>query len=182
MKSSSSRFRDFESASSRVFLHVRIDGAWVPKELRDPDAQSPAGGVSSTARDLSRNGCACNSMAARSRASKSLWPSHSSETHRPQIVTKFDSKTNRRPFMDWAGMLATTIMTAVFWTHSGAFYLGMRTEVALLPAEGIGIAVLSNAGPTGVPEGITKASSTFSLTENSKETGLRGRIGCSRRV
>ncbi|MGO8878055.1 MAG: serine hydrolase [Desulfomonilaceae bacterium] len=156
MKSSSSRFRDFESASNRAFLHVRIDGAWVPKYVRDPDAQSPAGGVSSTARDLAQwmrlqlNGGTFEGK-------QIIAAEPLSETHRPQIVTKFDSKTNRATFYGLGWNVGHDDNDRVFWTHSGAFYLGMRTEVALLPAEGIGIAVLSNAGPTGVPEGITKS-------------------------
>ena len=45
----------------------------------------------------------------------------------------------------------------VFWKHSGAFSLGMRTEVAMLPSEELAIAVLSNAAPTGVPEGLVES-------------------------
>jgi hypothetical protein len=45
----------------------------------------------------------------------------------------------------------------VFWKHSGAFSLGMRTEVALLPAEKLGIVVLSNAAPSGLPEGLIES-------------------------
>src|SRR5207248_1381586 len=35
-------------------LHVKVDGHWVALVTRQPDAQSPAGGVSSTARDLAQ--------------------------------------------------------------------------------------------------------------------------------
>jgi CubicO group peptidase (beta-lactamase class C family) len=54
MTSTSSRFDDFAAAKNRVRLHVLIDGKWVAKYTRNADAQSPAGGVSSTARDLAQ--------------------------------------------------------------------------------------------------------------------------------
>ena len=54
MKSSSFRFADYAAAKNRAHLHVRVDGKWVAKYVREPDAQSPAGGASSTARDLAQ--------------------------------------------------------------------------------------------------------------------------------
>jgi CubicO group peptidase (beta-lactamase class C family) len=51
MASTSSRFGDIAAAGNRALLHVPIDGKWVVR-ARNADAQSPAGGVSSTARDL----------------------------------------------------------------------------------------------------------------------------------
>src|SRR4030095_10744897 len=48
MKATSSRFADYAAAKNRAVLHPRVEGKWVAKYVRDPDAQSPAGGVSST--------------------------------------------------------------------------------------------------------------------------------------
>src|SRR5258705_268914 len=47
------------AATNRAVGHVRQDGAadskiWVAKYVRDADAQSPAGGVSSSARDIAQ--------------------------------------------------------------------------------------------------------------------------------
>jgi Domain of unknown function (DUF3471) len=42
-------------------------------------------------------------------------------------------------------------------SHSGAFNLGAATAVVLLPAETLGIAVLSNGYPIGVPEAISQS-------------------------
>ena len=39
--------------------------------------------------------------------------------------------------------------------HSGAFDLGAATAVTLLPAESLGIVVLTNAAPIGVPEAVS---------------------------
>src|SRR5262245_59911001 len=54
MTSTSSRHDDFLSRPNRSSLHVRVGGAWTALATRNPDGQSPAGGVSSTARDLAR--------------------------------------------------------------------------------------------------------------------------------
>lgn len=47
------------------------------------------------------------------------------------------------------------------WGHAGAFSVGGRSLVTLYPDAGLGIVVLSNAFPTGVPEGL--ADSFFDL-------------------
>jgi CubicO group peptidase (beta-lactamase class C family) len=54
MSSTSSRYQDFLSRSNRASLHAMIDGKWQAAVKRDPDPQSPAGGVSSSARDLAQ--------------------------------------------------------------------------------------------------------------------------------
>ena len=54
MKHTSSRYADFVAAKNRALGHVFFDGKWVAEYSRDPDAQSPAGGVSSTVRDLAQ--------------------------------------------------------------------------------------------------------------------------------
>jgi CubicO group peptidase (beta-lactamase class C family) len=54
MMSTSARYSDFVKHPNRASLHVMRGGQWRPLVKRDPDAQSPAGGVSSSARDLSR--------------------------------------------------------------------------------------------------------------------------------
>src|SRR5207237_422138 len=79
------------------------------------------------------------------------------ETNRPQIVTGFDSKTNRFSGYGLGWNVSSDRGGRIFWKHSGGFVLGVRTEVALLAGEEIGITVLSNAAPTGIPEGITES-------------------------
>ena len=54
MSSTSSRFADFEKRPDRAFGHVKVGDAYQPKYQRQPDAQSPAGGVSSSVNDLAR--------------------------------------------------------------------------------------------------------------------------------
>ena len=54
MTSTSSRYSDYLSAENRAVTHQRRSGVWIPGPPRNPDPQSPAGGVSSTANDMAR--------------------------------------------------------------------------------------------------------------------------------
>jgi len=85
MGSTSSRFADFMAAPNRAAGHMQQDGGWVAKYTRDPDAQSPAGGVSSSARDLAqwlRLQLGRGSVDGREIVKAAALD----ETHRPQIV------------------------------------------------------------------------------------------------
>jgi CubicO group peptidase (beta-lactamase class C family) len=156
MKSSSYRFADYAAAENRALLHVRVDDKWIARHTRQADAQSPAGGASSTARDLSRwlrlllDGGKFEGKQVI--AAKAL-----AETHRPQII----SHPPQEPATDRAGFYG------LGWNvnyddngwfrlgHSGAFDLGAATAVTLLPAESLGIVVLTNSAPIGVPEAVS---------------------------
>jgi CubicO group peptidase (beta-lactamase class C family) len=156
MKSTSSRYVDFARAANRAKLHVRIDGKWVAKYERNPDAQSPAGGVSSTPRDLTR--WMRLQLADGKFEGKQLVAEQAlAETRRPQMVTGFDPKAGRISSYGLGWIVSNERRGRIFCKHSGGFALGVRTEVALLPSEEVGIAVLSNAAPTGVPEAITES-------------------------
>jgi CubicO group peptidase (beta-lactamase class C family) len=156
MKSTSSRFKDFEAAKNRALIHVKVNGKWVPKYVRNPQAQSPAGGVSSTPRDLAQ-WMRLQLAGGKFQGRQIIAAQPLAETHCPQIVTGCNLKTNRASFYGLGWNVSYDDHGRVFWRHSGAFYLGERTEVALLPAADLGIAVLSNAGPTGIPEGMTES-------------------------
>ena len=52
MTSTSSRFSDYENRTNKAALHVFVNGEPVNRFVREADAESPAGGVSSSARDL----------------------------------------------------------------------------------------------------------------------------------
>src|SRR5262249_465987 len=54
MKSTSSRYADFAGRSNKALGNVLVNGKWVQKYHRDPDAQSPAGGVSSSINDMAQ--------------------------------------------------------------------------------------------------------------------------------
>src|SRR5437762_5301667 len=50
----SSRYADFVARTNKALGHALVDGKWVQKFKLDPDAQSPAGGVSSSVRDVAK--------------------------------------------------------------------------------------------------------------------------------
>jgi CubicO group peptidase (beta-lactamase class C family) len=167
MKSTSSRFADYAAAKNRALLHTRVEGKWVAKYVRDPDAQSPAGGVSSTAADLAR-WMRLQLGGGKFDGKQVLAATALAETHRPQIV----SRPPENPAADSAGFYGLGWNVSydgkgrVRLGHSGGFDLGAATAVALLPSEGLGIAVLTNAAPVGVPE--TICASFFDLVLHGK--------------
>ena len=48
MDSTSSRYADFVARTNKALGHVQANGKWVQKYKRDPNSESPAGGVSSS--------------------------------------------------------------------------------------------------------------------------------------
>jgi len=156
MNSSSFRFADYAQAKNRALLHVREDGKWIAKNTRQPDAQAPAGGASSTLNDLI--------LWMRLLVNEGKWDGKEliaaaalADTHTPQIVTGFNSQDGRLSSYGLGWLVSIERGGRAFWKHSGAFSLGMRTEIAILPTEELAIVVLSNAGPTGVPEGLVES-------------------------
>ena len=158
MKNTSSRYADFVAANNRALGHVLINGKWVTKYKRNPDAQSPAGGVSSTVHDLAQwmrlqlgNGKFNGLQIVDAEAL--------AETHRPQIgrPTPQGSSSGRTGFYGLGWNVDYDDQGQVRLNHSGAFDLGAATVVSLVPSEELGVIVLTNASPIGVPEAISKS-------------------------
>jgi CubicO group peptidase (beta-lactamase class C family) len=155
MSSTSSRFADFEHRSNRAVGHVRTgDGSFQPKYQRQPDAQSPAGGVSSSANDMARwmsmvlqNG---EFEGRRIVAAKPLL-----EAITPQVIsTHAGTADSRAGFYGYGFGVGASPSGRVVISHSGAFALGAATNYILIPSVGVGIVVLSNAAPIGAVEAI----------------------------
>lgn len=154
MSATSSRFSDYMARTNRAIPHVRENGAFVARYQRDPDAQSPAGGVSSSARDMGRwlafalgNG----SFEGREIApAAALLPAMTA-----QIVSVPSAIPSARPSFYGHGFDINIAPSGrVVIAHSGAFILGAGTTFALLPSEKLGIAVLTNAQPVGAAEAL----------------------------
>jgi CubicO group peptidase (beta-lactamase class C family) len=155
MNHTSSRYVDFEKAENRALGHVPVNGKWVAKYKREPDAESPAGGVSSTVRDLAQwmrlqleNGMFEGRQII---SAKAL-----GETHIPYMLRRNPENPaiNRGEFYGLGWNVSYTSDGLVLLGHSGAFNLGAATAVYMLPGERLGIVVLTNARPIGVPESI----------------------------
>jgi CubicO group peptidase (beta-lactamase class C family) len=156
MASTSYRFADYAKAKNRALLHVRVDGKWTAKNTRRPDAQAPAGGANSTLNDLVR-WMRLQLNEGKLDGRQLIAVAALAETHAPQIVTGFTQDQGRVASYGLGWNVNVERGGKVFWKHSGAFSLGVRTEVAMLPGEELAIVVLSNAAPTGVPEGLIES-------------------------
>ncbi len=153
MTSTSSKYDDFVSHENHAELHIQVDGAWVQQLDRQPDPQSPAGGVSSNAVDMAQwmrmllgNGSVDGA--------DYIAPAVLQDTFTPQIVSGVDADTHRAGFYGLGWVPSYDESGRIYVGHAGAFSVGARTMVQILPAEQLGIVVLSNAFPTGLPEGI----------------------------
>src|SRR5213078_3848430 len=99
MTSASSRYADFIARRNKALGHVLVDGKWVQKFKRDPDAQSPTGGVSSSVNDLTKwlqlqlaNG-KFNDKQVVDKAALA-------ETHHPHVLTGFNPFTQLPTFYE----------------------------------------------------------------------------------
>src|SRR5881398_734408 len=153
MSSTSSRYADFMARRNKALGHVLVAGEWVQKFKRDPDAQSPTGGVSSSVNDLTKwlqlqlaNGKFEDKQIVDEKAL--------AETHHPQMLTGFNPFTQLPTFYGLGWNVGYDPEGRLRLNHSGAFGLGAATYVNLVPGEQLGIVVLTNAYPLGIAEAL----------------------------
>ncbi|OAN32680.1 serine hydrolase [Mycolicibacterium iranicum] len=155
MTSTSSRFADYLQRPNRAVGHIDMDGTYRPDYVRDPDPQSPAGGVSSSVNDLTRwltmlmgNGTFEGTQIAEP---ASLLPALT-----PQSVADRAQDTSARSgFYGYGFDVGVTSDARTSLSHSGAFELGAGTNFVYLPSAEVAIVALTNATPAGVPEALT---------------------------
>ena len=156
MTRSSYRFSDYQNARNKAALHVFENGNPVSRYVRDADAEAPAGGVSASIRDLSQwlrlqlAGGAWNGR-------QIVEPKALDETHQPIICTGASQNGVCDPGVGYYGLgwgVGLDNNGRKTLSHSGAFLLGSSTTVRFVPDENVGIIVLSNTMPLGVPEAI----------------------------
>jgi len=149
MTSTSARYADFWGRTNKAVGHVLVDGAWVHHNQRNPDAQSPAGGVSSSANDMAR-WMRLQIAAGKYDGKQIISAAALEETHHPQILTHF-SPANGLPDFYGLGLNVNYDQAGLLHLgHSGAFAMGAATTVSMVPAKSVGICVLTNAYPIGV--------------------------------
>lgn len=166
MVSTSSRHADFLARANRATLHARHDGQWKALARRDPDAQSPAGGVSSNARDLAQ-WMRLHLGKGKYNGKQLIDADAIGQTHLPHMSLGRHPITGS-PVFYGLGWNLEYGRYGEAWGHAGAFSDGARTLVSLLPDGQLGIAVLSNAFPTGAPEGL--ADTFFDLVMKGEAT------------
>jgi CubicO group peptidase (beta-lactamase class C family) len=154
MTSTSSRFADYEHAPNHADLHARVGTAWVPRYVRNADAQSPAGGVSSSVTDMARfmrmelaNGRFGGRAVIDEKALL--------ETRNPNLmISPLPTPNSRATFYGLGMNVSYDAAGRLRLSHSGAFSLGAATTLVMLPSERLGIIVLTNAAPIGLPESV----------------------------
>jgi len=154
MTSTSSTYADYVAAPNRADLHVRVDGRWEARFQRDPDAQSPAGGASSSVSDMAR-WMQLQLAGGTFNGTQVIDGDALLQTHVPHYAsspaTTLGAKSGSYGLgfnvgVDGAGRLRLS--------HSGAFGLGAATAFDLLPSEELGIVTLTNGMPIGLPESL----------------------------
>ncbi len=151
MKHSSALHSDYLGEKDRSAIHYAIDGRWQVGS-RQPDPQSPAGGITSSLRDVTQwvRVVLGGGMLG---AERVIDATALGETHSAHI--------QRAPLSGYVAQPSTyglgwNVETDRFgflrWAHSGAFSAGASTTTVLLPEESLGIVVLTNGMPQGVPE------------------------------
>ena len=153
MTSTGSRYADFVARPNKALGHVLVNAKWLQRFKRDPDAQSPTGGVSSSVNDLTKwmrlqlaNGKFDGKQIVDEKAL--------AETHHPQILTGFNPYTGLPGFYGLGWNVSYDEQGRLRLNHSGAFALGAATYVNLVPADQLGIVVLTNAYPVGIAEAL----------------------------
>lgn len=155
MASTSSRFDAYATRQNRALGHIHLGDRYAPDYVRDAQAQSPAGGASSSVNDMTRwmtmvlgNGTYEGKQVVDPAA---LLPAVT-----PQIVSDRGSvPAMRSGFYGYGFNVSTTSTGRQQFSHSGAFELGAATNVLFLPAADVAIVVLTNATPSGAPETLT---------------------------
>jgi CubicO group peptidase (beta-lactamase class C family) len=167
MRSTSSRFADYAKAPDRAVAHVKVDGRWVAKYTRDADAQSPAGGASSTARDLiawMRLQLGDGMFGGK----RLIGAAGLGQTYLPHMVSGPPGAPFGSPGFYGLGWNVNYDYGRLRLNHSGGFELGAATTVTLLPTEGLGIVVLTNGAPVGAPEAV--AAAFFDIAQHGRQT------------
>ncbi|MHA7290380.1 serine hydrolase [Arthrobacter sp. MDT3-24] len=155
MSASSYRHSDYEKATNKAVLHVPLGNKeWAAKYRRNADPQAPAGGASSSVRDLAQ--WLRLQLGTGSYEGKPVIdPAALQTTHVPHIVSgPASAPAARSRFYGLGWNVSYDDQARVQLGHSGAFNLGAATAVSMLPGEQLAIVVLTNGRPQGIPEAI----------------------------
>jgi CubicO group peptidase (beta-lactamase class C family) len=151
MSSSSYRYSDYQNSENKAAIHIFDHGRALARYERDPDAEAPAGAASSNARDLAQ--WLRLQLAGGTLDGHPIVAAHAlEETHKPVILT--DPK-NPDSYYALGWNVNHDSDGKLILSHSGAFFLGTGTAVRLSPSDQLGIAVITNALPTGLAEATT---------------------------
>jgi CubicO group peptidase (beta-lactamase class C family) len=158
MRSTSSRFSDYDNNPNKAALHYLQDGVYKNWFVREADAEAPAGGVSSNVRDLAafmELQLADGVFEGRRVVAEAAL----AETHKPQMcrdeAPPVAPAKCKEGYYGLGWNVGETDAGELTLSHSGAFDLGTGTAIYLLPSRHLGIVVLTNGTPIGLPESVS---------------------------
>ncbi|MDF2620733.1 MAG: serine hydrolase [Xanthobacteraceae bacterium] len=155
MTSTSSRYADFLARENRATLHELEGSRFVAGFKRDPDQQSPAGGVTSNVVDLAK-WAALILANGRHDGREMIAPAALLPALRSQAFSS-PARTigSRSGFYGFGFNVSVNANGRPDMSHSGAFVTGAATNVQFVPSADLAIIVLTNAGPVGAAEAIS---------------------------
>ncbi|MGI4848669.1 MAG: serine hydrolase [Janthinobacterium lividum] len=163
MHSTSSRHADFLAALNRASGHVLVNGAFQPLYQRNADAQTPAGGVSSSVRDLSswlRLQLGHGQFEGRQLIDADVLAA----TWQPVIRTGAPSAAGTEDFYGIGWHTTQDSQGNRLLSHYGAFTSGASTAVIMAPERQLALVVLTNTAPIGVAEALSSSFMELALT------------------
>lgn len=157
MTATSSRFADFVARANRAANHVPTEAGYRSLYQRRPDAQTPAGGVSSNVLDMAR--WMALVLGQGSADGRELIPPDALlPAVTPQAISGPPATVEDRAAAYGFGFGVSVLPSGrVALSHSGAFGLGAATNVTMIPSLRLGIVALTNALPTGAAESVATA-------------------------
>lgn len=156
MQSASYSYEDFRRRVNKATCHQIEGGKALPVFERNPDPQAPAGGASMSVKDLAK--WMIFSLDGGAYKGHRLVPEKILlETQNPFIVSSLDLLEDKISFYGLGWGIKYDNRGHKILSHSGAFSLGVRSQVLLIPELDIGIAVLTNSSPHALPEAISQS-------------------------
>ena len=156
MTSTTTVHDEYLAADDRAAMHARTgEGQYEQLFDRDADAEAPAGGVASTAGDIAKW---MNMVLANGEVdgAEFIDPLVLAKTYSAHSITGGDAHdlTSRTSHYGFGTNVGSTVTGRVNINHSGAFGWGAATNATMIPDLDLGIVVLTNGAPSGVPEAI----------------------------
>ena len=163
MTRTSSRFADFMARPNRAVGHVKQDGQWVQSPLvRDPDAQSAAGGASSSVNDMA-NWLAMLLGKGVYAGRRVIDAEALVAAVSPQMLISPAHDGRPTSYYGFGFLVGSTPNGRYAYSHSGAFASGAGTHFKVVPSTGIAFVALTNGYALGIPE--TLGAQFFDLVE-----------------
>jgi CubicO group peptidase (beta-lactamase class C family) len=155
MHSTNYSYAGFARQTNRASLHVWSQDQWRPLVEHVCDPEAPAGGVSTTVRDLAQWMRLVLGQGMLG-AQRVIAADALAATHQPLMPLPLNPFNGESSAAYGLGWFVGGSRHGLMWSHTGTFSTGARTLVQLLPESRLGIAVLVNALPSGAGEAVAE--------------------------